>query len=299
MKTVNIFGKSTLTILLAGGLLFTACKKDSQESPLVQEEATIQSTQNDEEADAAYDEVFNTTMGVGQESGEDIGLTAGVGVFGRMEGGSYTGRVDSAGQRCFTMTVLPKDKGVFPKTITLDFGAGCLGKDGRLRKGKIITVFTGPMRVPGSKATTTFEGYKVDSVSVAGTHEVVNNSTSNNASLTVRVIAGKLTWDSGRWVKWSTTRTTTQIEGNGTVFFPLDDIFQITGAGAGENSFGRTWSHEIIEPLIKKFTCRWISKGVIRVTHNAKSALLNFGTGDCDNKATLTINGVDKEITLR
>lgn len=298
MKTMNLFSKSAIAILLVGGMMFTACKKEKSAAAEQEAvEATIESTVNDNEADDVYDEVFNNTMGVGSETGEDLGITGATGVFGRMENGSLTGRVDST-QRCFTVTVTPRDRGVFPKTVVINFGTGCLGRDGKLRKGKIITVFTGPMRVPGSKATTTFDGYKIDSVAVAGTHQVENVSTSSNASFTTRVLNGQLTWDSGRWVKWSTTRTVTQIEGNGTPMFPLDDIFSITGAGRGENSRGKSWGHEVLEPLIKKFTCRWISKGVMRVRFNDIVGVLNFGNGNCDNKATITVNGNTREITL-
>lgn len=298
MKTMNIFTKSALAILLMGGLFFTSCKKENSQSTKVAEEATLQSSIDDSEADGAYDEVFNTTMGIGSETGEDLGWTAEVGVFGRMEGNGYAGRAESI-NRCFTVTVVPQTRGVFPKTVTIDFGAGCLGKDGKFRKGKIITVFTGPMRIGGSKATTTFDAYKVDSIAVEGTHEVSNNSTTSTSILTIRVLNGKLTWDSGRWVKWSNTRTVTQIEGNSTPFFPLDDIYQITGAGRGENSRGNSWAHEVIEPLVKKFTCRWISKGIVRIRFNDTVGLLNYGNGDCNNKATITINGVTREITLR
>lgn len=295
MKTSNILTKATIAFLLSGGLLFTSCKKES--STTAQDESAItESTESNTEAETAFDDVFDNTMGIGSETGEDLGITGSVGIYGRMESGYYTGRIDS--NRCFTVTVVPQQPGVFPKTVTIDFGSGCLGRNGKLRKGKIITVFTGKMRVPGSKATTTFDGYKVDSMAVTGTHEVINNSTSSNLSFTTRVIDGKLAWDSGRWIKWSNTRTVTQLEGNGTPFWPLDDIFSVTGAGKGENSRGKSWGHEVIEPLIKKFTCRWISKGILRIKFNDKSGLLNFGTGDCDNKATLTVNGTTKIITL-
>ena len=294
MKT-SILTKSTLAFLLLGALTFTSCKKES--STASDETATVESTESNSEAEAAYDDVFDNTMGIGVESGEDLGITGSVGVFGRMESGSYTGRVDS--NRCFTVTVVPQTPGVFPKTVTIDFGAGCLGRDGKFRKGKIITVFTGRMKIPGSKATTTFEGYKVDSVTVKGTHEVTNNSLSNNNIFTTKVIEGKLIWDSGRWVTWSSIRTVIQLEGNGTPNWPIDDVFSITGAGRGENSRGKSWAHEVVEPLIKKFTCRWISKGVLRIRFNNTNGILNFGNGECDNKATLTINGNVKIITLR
>lgn len=298
MKTMNMLTKGALLMLLTGGLLFTSCKKENSDANSEETvNATVESSINDTEADAAYDEVFNTTMGIGSEAGEDLGITAGTGVFGRVENGEITGRVDSS-QRCFTIRVVPQTPGVFPKTVTIDFGNGCLGRDGKLRKGKIITIYTGKMTKPGSKATTTFDGYKVDSVAVAGTHQVENNSLSNNSVFTTRVLEGKLTWDSGRWIKWSSTRTVAQLEGNGTPLFPLDDLFAITGAGRGEGSRGNSWAHEVIEPLIKKFTCRWISKGVMRVRFNDTNALVNYGNGNCDNKATVTINGRTFEITL-
>jgi hypothetical protein len=293
MKTMNMLSKATLALLLAGAVTFTACKKERSEV----KEALIETTVNENEATQAYEDVFDNTMGIGTETGEDLGITGGIGIFSRSTDFDNTvARPDSG--RCFTIRVVPQTPGVFPKTVTIDFGTGCIGKDGKLRKGKIITVFTGPMRIPGSKASTTFDGYKVDSVAVAGTHQVENNSTSNNQIFTTRVLDGKLTWDSGRWIKWSSTKTVTQLEGNGTPLYPLDDVFSIVGAGRGENSRGNSWAHEIIEPLIKKFTCRWISKGVVRIRWNDTSALLNYGNGECDNKATINVNGTIREITL-
>ncbi|MBX9783449.1 MAG: hypothetical protein K2X48_09165 [Chitinophagaceae bacterium] len=299
MKTMNTLSKLTLSFLLFGALLFAACKKEGSNSNNDQTVAALtETTVNDTEADDVNDDVFNNTMGISaSDAGEDLGITAGIGVFGRMENGELTGRVDST-NRCFTVTVSPRTPGVFPKTVTIDFGTGCIGKDGKLRKGKIITVFTNRMSVPGAKATTTFDGYKVDSAAVSGTHEVINNSVSNSRIFTRNVIAGQITWDSGRWVKWTTSRTITQLEGNGTPLFPLDDVFSISGSGSGENSKGNRWSHTILEPLIKRFACRWISKGVVNITFNNRVALLNYGNGDCDNKATITINGITKEITL-
>ena len=65
------------------------------------------------------------------------------------------------------------------------------------------------------------------------------------------------------------------------------------------------WKAEITEPFIKRFTCRWISQGVIKTGRENLSStsqwfgVLDYGGGNCDNRATLTINGVKYEITLR
>jgi hypothetical protein len=64
------------------------------------------------------------------------------------------------------------------------------------------------------------------------------------------------------------------------------------------------WKAEITEPLIKKFSCKWIVKGELKVVRLSLSntskwvAVLNYGEGACDKKAIATINGVAYEITL-
>ncbi|MFL5774511.1 MAG: hypothetical protein ACJ75F_15210, partial [Flavisolibacter sp.] len=61
---------------------------------------------------------------------------------------------------------------------------------------------------------------------------------------------------------------------------------------------------EITEALKKKFICHWISKGIIRMRRETLPAtspwvaILNYGNGDCDYLATLTINGVTHQIQL-
>ncbi|MGH2648266.1 MAG: hypothetical protein ACRDE8_11890 [Ginsengibacter sp.] len=88
------------------------------------------------------------------------------------------------------------------------------------------------------------------------------------------------------------------MEGNGTPFYPLDDKFEITGNASGSNSNGNTWTSEIIDPLIKRFTCPWRVKGTVNITRGATMAVLDYGDGSCDNKTTITINGITDIITL-
>lgn len=300
MKSMHITRMGISALLGLMIFSFAACQKEITASAELEAVTTEEVTLNQSTSETEFDDVFNITMGMGNETGEDLGIVGGISIFGNSVAYTLIEQVDSAvNNRCFTVTVTPRDRGVFPKTVTLDFGTGCRARDGRLRQGKIITVFTGPMGIPRSKATTTFDRYKVDSINVAGTHIVTNTSTSNNRIFSISVVDGKLTWDGGRWVRWSCARNLTQIEGNGTPMLPADDIFTITGGGRGENSSGKSWAHQIKEPLVKRFTCRWISKGILLIRRDAGSGQLDFGDGSCDNKAVLTINGVSKEITLR
>ncbi len=285
--------------LVFGLLCFVACKKDGTTSNTELNTEVSSAVQDDAEADMAYDDVFTNVMG----TDADAGIGTGIGIFGRTSSGTTTGRetgVDSI-TPCFTVTRVPIIPGVFPKTITIDFGAGCTGLDGRTRKGKIVTVYTGPMIVPGSQATTTFVNYYLDSLHIEGSHTIKNNSTSSVRVFTRTVTNGKISKPSGNYIMWNATHTNTQTAGLGTPLFPLDDEFDITGNASGQNyRNGNTvsWSHSITNPLHKKFTCRWFSNGTIIFNINTHSATLDYGSGTCDNQATLSIGGQTISITL-
>ncbi|MGN6531032.1 MAG: hypothetical protein ACTHK0_04700 [Ginsengibacter sp.] len=300
MKQIPSFRKLLSAIILTGFIFLSSCKKDNNNNNANNPDPalSVDAVQSETNISSEFDDVFNIAMGVqSTDAGEDIGLGTGTGVVYRTANSAST---DSA-SRCFTITVTPKILHQFPKTVTIDFGSGCLGKDKKSRSGKIITIFTGPMTVPGSKATTTFVNYQVDSFSVEGTHTVENTSTSNKTAWTVTVQNGKITnTQNGKWVSWNATRQYMQTEGNGTPLYPLDDVYEITGNSNGNNSNGNSWSTSIIQPIIRKSTCLWRVKGQIQFTRNsnANAAVLDYGDGSCDNQATITINGKTYTITL-
>lgn len=298
MKKIKLTSAAFI-LLLSASALVTGCKKNGEETTTPQEEvvALQLTSEADAEADVLFNEVFDNVMGVDGE----LGLGAGIGIFRTTEGNLQIGRTDST-PRCFTVTVTPLQPGAFPKTVVIDFGNGCTGRDGRVRKGKITTVYTGRMAVAGSKATTTFDNHFVDSFKVEGTHSIENVSTSNNRSFNVKLLNGKLSTPGGNYILHNKNKTWIQTDGNGTPQNPVDDVFSITGATdgtVGRGSFTLTWSTNILQPVIRKFTCRWPVQGQKEVKRNNRTAVFDFGNGSCDNKATFTINGTVHNITLR
>lgn len=292
-----------LTLIVAASLIFSSCKKEYSDTLTAkeEEEAANEASISETETEFAFNDVFDNVMGVNAEVG--IG---GVGVFGRIMTNGRLLQPDSI--RCFTVTVTPQPTG-FPKTVVIDFGNGC-NSQGVNRSGKIITVYTGRLIHPGSSATTTFENYKINGLSITGTHVITNTtatvSGSNLRQFTVEVTNAKIIRPNGTYIQWDSKRVSTQVEGNGTLL-PADDIFSIRGSAKGkvktlDHLF--QWNSEITEPLVKKFICHWISKGIIKVTRETLSAnspwvsVLNYGNGDCDNKATITINGNTRQISL-
>lgn len=285
-------------LLMAGTalmLFIVSCQKEDSTSADIPSNVA-EATANEVDFSETFDDVFDNTAGIDATSaGEDLGMygASGFGLFPSEPNSSTAGR-------CFTVTVTPKERGVFPKTVVLDFGSGCQ-MNGKLRKGKIITVYSGPLHKPGNKAVTEFDGYQVDNRKISGRH-VIENTTqpgSNQRQFTRTYETKVLNVETQVWRHWAGTTTMTQIEGNGTPLWPGDDIFQFTGSRKGENSLGKSWTAEVTTPLIKAFTCRWISKGVIKITINDKTGTLDYGNGNCDNEATITVNGVTKTIKLR
>jgi hypothetical protein len=302
MRTLRPVLLIILTLITSASIFF-ACQKtsDNPADNNTQDSLLLTSSANAQyQSDHVYNDVFDNVMGVNKE----VGLGGGIGVFFKSsspEGNptSIIGGIDST--FCFNLTIEPETIGAFPKTITVDFGSGCTGKDGHIRKGKIITVYTGPMVMPGNTATTTFEQFYYDDVLVEGTHVIKNISTDANFIFTATIENGKLTKSDGDNITVNRTRTWTQTNGSDTPLFPLDDVYNITGSATGTTHQGSNailWTTEITTPLVRKFTCKWIVSGEVKITCTNVTGTVDFGNGDCDNNAILTIGNKNYLIEL-
>lgn len=302
-----IFSPTRLaTIVFLSFIVFGSCKKETSADTTQEEFASQASSEADAESDDIFNEVFDNVMGVNA----DVGF-GGTGVFGQMSPGISGGTARLTACPDVTITHLSSTN-PFPVRIVMDFGTGCTARDGRTRSGKIISEYTNRLIYPGAIATTIFENYTVDSFKVQGTLTITNEGEVISASCLrhkwkVVVENAKLTKPNGNYTEWKSTKNITQVEGTCTPLILLDDIYKIEGSGQGKVKRGDlliAWNSEITDPLIKKFSCRWLVKGSIRVarlnltTSSPWVATINYGNGDCDNKGVATINGVPHNITL-
>ena len=301
MRTTQLLLKSLCGILITSAI-FVSCSKDevSELDSSEKEEFATVSSNADAETEAVSNEIFDNAMGVNSE----VAL-GGTGVFGSANPDQSSGIYGPLGidslSRCFTVSVDRLDPNApFPVKVTVDFGSGCTGRDGRTRKGKVITTYTKRLLMPGAVATTTFDGHYINDIKIEGTHTITNVSANNQLSFNVKV-SGKLTNSDGNFREWTSDKTITMIEGQ-TTLLPQDDVFSVTGSASGIvkiNSKIYEWTTEITSPLIKRFNCRWIVKGTIaHKKGNTRISVLDYGNGDCDNKATLTVNTETRIITL-
>lgn len=279
-----------------------SCKKETSESEGTpqQQEASLAASESEATAEIIFNDVFDNVIGANSQVGIE-----GVGVFGRMATTNET----TGTQGCYTVAVTQLVQGqFFPLRIVIDFGtAGCTGKDGRTRSGKIITEYAGRLTTPGNTSTTVFENYKVDSLTIEGSYKIANTGNANMRQFTVDVTGARLSKPNNNFIRWNSHKIITQTEGLGTPDIHTDDVFTISGYSSGELStktFATAWESNIKEALQKRFTCRWISKGIVEVKRqnlNSDSPWLgnlNYGGGDCDNKAILTVNEITHQITL-
>jgi hypothetical protein len=285
-------------LLLSGTLIFASCSKNNDKSndqTPVEKERTAAVLQADASSEILFDDVFNNVMGVS--------ASVGMGETGEFQSRKSGVQLIAKEAPCYTVKMeFINAPDTFPVKVTIDFGDSCKGYDGRVRKGKIITVYSGHLLRPGSVAETSFDNYSVNGIKVEGTHRVENKSNSTHLVFETKVTDGKLTNASGDFIEWNRTRTISQVDGWGTPWIPGDDVYTIVGNGSGtiqRGDFTTTWTSTNLEPLVKRFNCRWIVRGKQAIQRNGgPEGILDFGKGDCDNLATIVVNGVSIEITL-
>ena len=100
-------------------------------------------------------------------------------------------------------------------------------------------------------------------------------------------------------ISWNSYRTREWIAGESTAANPMDDVYSITGSANGTAVNANTFTVTIDNPLIVALNCPYIQQGKLTLTPTSLSPrIIDFGSGGCDNNATVTINAVVYEVTM-
>jgi hypothetical protein len=255
---------------------FTACQKEGTE-PDPEIETTFKLSENQAVSESINDDANVVFF----EAAANAGLI-----------GSRTSQVFQSTNTlsCANVTVTPQNS--FPKTIVIDFGNGCTSIDGVSRAGKINITLSDSVHHPGATAVMTFENYRVAGYGVEGTITWTNTSTPNGISWTREITNGKVTEPlSGYYWTHTGTKNVTQTAGVNTPQNLLDDVYSVTGNHTVTNPAGKSRSVTILEALEKKVICHNVSKGKMKIQGPNHYAILDYGNGDCDNVATISIDG--------
>lgn len=265
-------------------LLFGSCNKSDQ-------------TDNQKETtEATSDVLAETTFDEVQEMA-DLAYEMKTTVFKSVTSDENFG--DHFGD-CATITL---DTTVMPRILTIDFGSeNCLCRDGKYRRGQIIVTFNGRYFMPGTVITHGFNAYYVNDNHVEGLKTLTNEGINDNGFIWFSIVVnGQITLaENGNIIVWNANKTRTWIEGMDTPRRHRDDVFLIEGSASASNSNGSGFSRLITNPLRRELSCRWFVSGTIEITPVDRPVrILDFGDGNCDSLATVTVNGETFTIVLR
>ena len=277
MKTIKMAG----LILLAGMLSLSSCRRDRFEWK------DTQTASDNEQAEGIADEAVNISDNAARGFNNVARLSGSEGMLEAMSG-------------CATVT---KDTVSNPQVITIDFGpTNCLCNDGRYRRGKIITTYTGGRYFDiGSVKTVTFDNFYRNDNKVEGTRTITNNG-SNAAGQPYWTITAqnmKITRPDGTFHTWNSTRTRTMISGQSTQQSWTDDEYSITGTASGVNKAGKAYTATITTPLHRLLSCRWIDSGIVEIVpEDGPTRTLDYGSGACDNILTVSVGSRTRTIEM-
>ncbi len=268
-----------MTVFILFGVI--SCQKDEITSP------EILTAEDDAIADELYENVFTEV--------EDATATMEDRLYG---GGLKSALVDT----CKVITIdKPSDTVNWPKTITVDFGDGCTGLNGRVRKGKIIIVVSGKVSSPNYSRTISLDSFYIDGFKIEGTKTLTRKglSTNQNPTFSVSLVNGKITSPEGKTVTKEFTHTREWVTGYSTPRNRWDDEYMLTGTASGTDRNGVAYTKQIILPLHVKNICPWIVSGSIKISKTDKpDVTLDYGDGTCDRIATITIGEKTSSIQL-
>jgi hypothetical protein len=271
---------SLIAVVFLAGFIFQSCQKEKETGST----ADVEMTEKSAEAEATFDELTEI-------ADQAYGLST-------LNLKNDPGTADRLGD-CATITL---DTTVMPRVLTIDFGEeNCLGNDGKWRRGKIIITFTGRYHQPGTVITHSFEDYYVNDNHVEGGRVLTNHGPNASGFPEISIVSeGTITFNqSGLVLTLHNERVRTWIEGFDEPGW-WNNVFLITGSGSHNYSNGNGFTRTITEPLRREATCYHLVSGTVEtVPANRPARILDYGDGQCDNIATLTINGQTFTIKLR
>ncbi len=264
--------------LIMAAFAFTSCEKNDVEDPMVN------TTQDDDEVSSYFDDVLAEADEVGLQN-DGVMAPSPLELAYSATGGSGTRTVETSWDGDWKV-----------KTITYQNYVNRNSQFERVKNGKIV------MRILGNPLQSTFErrisfeNFTINGNAIQGEKVIRKTST---YKYQISLTNGKVIFTDGTEYTREYTRTRTWSEGYNTPYNVWDDVYTLEGSSSGKNRKGNTYTHQITNPLVVKMSCRWIVMGTIEMAVDGASATLDYGNGECDNDAMVTVNGKTYAIKLR
>ncbi|MEN8201332.1 MAG: hypothetical protein ABFS28_01970 [Bacteroidota bacterium] len=203
---------------------------------------------------------------------------------------------------CASVSVEPEIEGQdFPKTISINYGEGCVGKTGLEKRGIITLYMTDTILNEGATYTITFEDMTIGNREVAKTAMITNEGQdadgnwvfSSESVMTSTMESGGSTMgmvrDFTEKKVWLSGFETPEIE---------DDVFLKSGGGSLTVNDELKFERNIIEDLLIDRSCMFPLQGIIEISRGEETMTIDYGDGECDNLAVVSKDGAIEEIEL-
>jgi len=294
----NVITMKSLSTAMVAGILMLSCSKNndvlnSSDTQNVNSES-VSDSYTSETSDMATSVVSNITASTyasGRVSGAITGL------------GDKDGRLSGA-----TITITPTtpiNKDIPSGAIRIDFGAGTTDPHGVIRKGAIVISYNGKKNVGQSTKTLHYDGYSRNGV--AFDNLMVFTQTNTAAAGTVdsthfrhSLELGKLTFADGGTISRQANFDVTIDYVAKTVTLSANTVKLHSASGV--TRAGKDYTMDINTPLVYKTEC--LATKVYIPVSGAKTITagvaytIDYGTGTCDNTATITVGGKTATITV-
>jgi len=280
---MNIMKKITLLLSLAlfvAAMVFTACEKTKDES--TNATFTVKASEDEALADTYWNVIDS-----------DIDYVSDL-----MESNNFKSVTDT----CPMIIVDHPDSVYFPRTITIDYGDEyCETWHGRMKKGRIIINITDRMHLAGSVRTVTLEDFYIDRHHIEGVKTITNNGFNDSGNMNFDVVleGGQITFPDEGTITRTMNHNREWTAGIETPRYWWDNEWLIRGTASGTNIDGIEYSNEIITPVLVKSVCRFPVSGTIEMNiTDVGTPVLDYGDGECDNIATITLGDRTWDIIL-
>ena len=203
---------------------------------------------------------------------------------------------------CLTVTIHENESGDYwPRSWTFDWGTeNCECFSGTMKRGMVHVTISDWWKNQGSLREITFENFYVNDNKMEGFKTIFNTGLNDAGNLTFekKVTDAKLIYPDETSMTWNCTKYSEQIEGAETILF-ADDVWSVTGSGSGVNLDGNAYTLEITSPLIYNNGCFYPVSGEVEITTEGEALkTINYGDGECDNIATVTVGDNTEIIEL-
>lgn len=275
MKKMNLLWIAAFT---AFAISFTSCKKDNNAGTISTD--NVNALQDDAQANNAMDDVDNEADDVVNTKGANL----------------KDATADSAALAGRVIVWTTNNDGTITAVVTYTNFVNPKSSNDNVKNGVITMVITGTRSDNTYKRVVTFQNFTINGNRIEGVKTI---SKVADLQYNITLTDGKITFTDSSVISYTYNRTRTMIKGSATPLYVWDDAYTFEGSSSGVTRKGLNYTKTITKAITIYTAYKYPVSGTFDLTVGSKSLELDYGNGAFDALATITVDGVTKQITLR